>query len=332
MSLVSRLALAAIVAISLFVDAAGLLIVPFLFVAVVPFEKLFPRHRSQRLRRPGLGTDLAYAASTPALGIATVVAAIAIGVVSLAWLPGLALRPLVASLPPIVATLLAVVLFDVLVYWVHRWAHEVPALWRFHAVHHSSSTMDWISGLRNHPLDGAIIAPPFVFLLAAGFDPALTGALAAIQLISGLFVHANVRWRLRPLHKVIITPEFHHWHHANEVDAHNSNYSVFLPVWDILFGTYHMPREIRPMRYGVDDPLPPDVVGQLASPFRGGPTIRWIVRHPVGSLRRARRFLVRLTGDIARSTRRPRRRPLDAGEPWRWASAPPERRDLVSAG
>ena len=70
--------------------------------------------------------------------------------------------------------------------------------------------------------------------------------LAVVQIVTGLFLHANVRWRWRPLHRVVITPEFHHWHHADEAVADNSNYSVFLPVWDILFGTYLMPADRRP--------------------------------------------------------------------------------------
>jgi len=108
-------------------------------------------------------------------------------------------------------------------------------------VHHSTEQLDWVSGFRNHPFDGAIVAPPFFFLIAAGFDATFTGVLAVVQLVTGLFLHANVRWRWRPLHRIVITPEFHHWHHANETDAHNSNYSVFLPLWDIVFGTYYMP-------------------------------------------------------------------------------------------
>ena len=135
-----------------------------------------------------------------------------------------------------------IALFDMAIYWVHRCSHEVPALWKFHSVHHSTVHLDWISGFRNHPFDGAIVAPPFFFLFAAGFDATFTGALAVIQIVLGLFLHANVRWRLRPLHRVVITPEFHHWRHANEVEAHNSNYSVFLPLWDMVFGTYYMSR------------------------------------------------------------------------------------------
>ena len=35
-------------------------------------------------------------------------------------------------------------------YWGHRLSHEVPFLWRFHAVHHSAEYMDWMAGSRLH--------------------------------------------------------------------------------------------------------------------------------------------------------------------------------------
>jgi sterol desaturase/sphingolipid hydroxylase (fatty acid hydroxylase superfamily) len=262
----SGLVLAAIAG-ALALDVAAALLVPVLFVLVVPFEKLFPRHR-QRLRRPGLGTDIAYGLTQPLLVPAGIAVALVVGVLSLAWLPGLAVRPLVDTLPSGLRTVLAVVLFDLVSYWAHRCSHEVPLLWRFHAVHHSTVHLDWISGLRNHPFDGALLAPPFVFLISAGFSPELAGGLAVVQIVTGLFLHANVRWRWRPLHRVVITPEFHHWHHANEANAHNSNYSIFLPVWDLLFGTYFMPAGRRPSVYGVTPPLPDGLVDQLLSPLR----------------------------------------------------------------
>ena len=39
--------------------------------------------------------------------------------------------------------LIAIFLFELGTYWGHRWAHTVPFLWRFHAVHHSSEHLDW---------------------------------------------------------------------------------------------------------------------------------------------------------------------------------------------
>mgnify|MGYP001432947513 CR=1 FL=1 len=306
-----RLGALAVVAAAVAYDAGVLIIIPVLFVLIVPFEKMFPRHRGQRIRRPLALLDVRYALTTVAVGVVSVIVGALIGIASLAWVPGLAIRPLVGMLPAAVTPFVAVVLFDLAIYWAHRWSHEVPALWKFHAIHHSTEQLDWVSGFRAHPLDGAIVAPPVVFLLAAGFDPAVTGALALVQFVTGLFLHANVRWRLRPLHRLVITPEFHHWHHSYEPEAHNSNYSVFLPLWDILFGTYYMPRNKRPVRYGVALDVGTTMRAQLAYPFRG-----------MRPFRRTARGIV--TG-VWRSTTRERTRYARPGEPYPWTAHVPSR-------
>ena len=182
-------------------------------------------------------------------------------------------------------------------------------LWRFHSVHHSTEHLDWISGFRNHPFDGVIVAPPFVLLLAAGFEAEFTGVLAAAQLITGIFLHANVRWRWKPLHRVIMTPEFHHWHHANEPDAINHNYASFLPVWDVIFGTYFMPKDRRPQVYGIDEPMPDTLWGQLRSPFRSDAPLVVLVgrrlRHPWRTVRALARGTRTVMCGVWRSTTRP---------------------------
>lgn len=124
----SLAAAAGLIAASLVFDLEPLSIVALVFVLVVPFEKLFPRHRGQRLRRDGVGTDLAFARSQPLLGVVTVAVAFPIGVLSLAWLPGLALSPLVAAIPAPLLPVVGIALFDLAIYWVHRWSHEVPFL------------------------------------------------------------------------------------------------------------------------------------------------------------------------------------------------------------
>lgn len=299
-----------LVVVGVVMDRGTLVVVPVIFLLVVPFEKLFPRHR-QRLRRPGLGTDIAYALAGPALNAVGIAVAVVVGVVSLAWVPGLALRPVVALVPSSVLPFVGIALFDLAIYWTHRWYHEVPFLWRFHAIHHSPDHMDWISGFRSHPLDGTLIAPAFFFLLAAGFDAQFTGALALVQIVLGIFLHANVRWRLRPLHRIVMTPEFHHWHHANEPGAIQSNYSAFLPVWDQVFGTYFMPRHRRPQRYGVTEHVPAGMVAQLRHPFRGMGNPSWVVRHPVRAARAGARFTGRLVVAMKRSALRPRNLPAE---------------------
>lgn len=240
-----------------------------LFVVSWPLERLFRRHPVP-VRRLALRTDLAYAAAQPVLQFITLAVAIVVALVSFAWLPGLLARPLVTALPPLVQVVGGFLLFDFLAYWTHRWSHTVPLFWRFHAVHHSTRHLDWVSGFRAHPLDGVFMAPVFAFFIAAGFDNRITGAFAILQFLVGLGAHLNVRFRLRPLWKVVMTPEFHHWHHELDPVAHHTNYSIFLPVWDILFRTYRMPRDERPQRYGIRGPMPNGIVGQLAFPFRRG--------------------------------------------------------------
>jgi hypothetical protein len=75
----SLIVVAAIASVTAIDRAAPLLIVT-LFVLVVPFEKLFPRHH-QRLRRPGLGTDIAYVQALLARGLtnADIAAALDVG-------------------------------------------------------------------------------------------------------------------------------------------------------------------------------------------------------------------------------------------------------------
>ena len=308
----TRLVALILIGVSLAIDAGAVAIVPLVFVLVVPFEKLFPRHR-QPIRRPHLGTDVGYALAGSLLNVVSLIVAVPVAVLSLAWVPGLLLRPVVGMLPAAVMPFLAVALFDLAIYWTHRWYHEVPFLWRFHAIHHSTERLDWISGFRSHPLDGTLIGPAVVFRLAAGFNPELTGVLAVVQIVMGIFLHANVRWRLRPFHKLVITPEFHHWHHANEPGAINSNYSVFLPGWDLLFGTYFMPSDRRPRRYGVEEYIPQGIVSQLRHPLRDLPPIRRLVwaglRHPIRSIRTAFGLArTHVLGPIGRSGLR-RRRP-----------------------
>jgi len=265
-----------------------------LFVIIVPFEKMFQRH-DQKIRREGLRTDLTYAlVGAPLTAAGTFVAIVIALMIFPLYLPALLMRPFVTLQPGWLLITEGFLLADISIYWAHRLHHEVGFLWRFHSIHHSSKKMDWISGIRQHPFDGFIIIGPAAFLLVAGFPLEAVGAFAVVQAILGLVAHANVRWRLRPLHKIVMTPEFHHWHHANYPDSIHTNYSVFLPIWDIIWGTYRMPADQRPERYGVDEPMPDTVTAQMIHPF----TREVRERHPFPPA--WRRFISRMLKPLRR--------------------------------
>lgn len=304
-----RLALlAAAVAIAFQIDSAIFTGVIALFVLIVPFEKIYPRQKGQRIRRPLVGTDISYALLGPLLNVAGIAALLVIGVFSFFWLPGLALSPLVGLIPGPALPFVGFILFDFTAYWTHRFAHEVPFMWRFHQVHHSPEHMDWVSGFRLHPFDGVVIAPAFFFLIGAGFDAELAGVFAVFQVILGLFFHANVRFRWRYLDRVAANPEFHHWHHSSEIDAVGHNYGGALPWWDLMFGTFFMPKHStgrRPSRYGISEPLPRNLVGQLTYPCRGARRHLWLWRHPILIVKTVATAARNLLVDIRRSAFRP---------------------------
>jgi sterol desaturase/sphingolipid hydroxylase (fatty acid hydroxylase superfamily) len=296
------------IGLSMQIDSSIFTTIIILFVILAPFEKLYPREKGQKWRRPLVANDISFALMNPVLNVIGGTVFILIGGLSLFWLPGLALRPLVAMIPGWALPIVAFALFDFLGYWTHRWAHEVPFLWRFHAVHHSPEHMDWVSGFRIHPFDGILIGPAVLFVLAAGFDAELTGLLAVVQIVLGLFFHANVRVRWRRIDKVVANPEFHHWHHANEADAIGHNYAPSLPLWDLAFGTFFMPKHSsgrRPKNYGIDEYLPTTMVGQLSYPLRGARQYVSLWRHPIKATKLGVRGLRKLLGDVWSASRRP---------------------------
>lgn len=235
--------------------------------------------RPQRFWRPGLAQDVGYyfaGGLLPAFGLVAATAA-------LAWtLGGLlpaGLQAWLASLPPWQRFVAIVVLGDFAFYAAHRWSHRHPWLWRLHAVHHSPKALDWLVNTRAHPLDlvfaRAVSAVPLLVLgpreRAGEFEAMAAGYLT---LTSGwaFFVHANLRWRLRWLQPLVVTPAFHHWHHADgAVPAGGCNFASLFPWIDRLFGTWHLPGGRFPASYGIDTPLPSTLGGQLLAPFRGRP-------------------------------------------------------------
>jgi len=82
-------------------------------------------------------------------------------------------------------------------------------------------------------------------------------------------LHANVSWTFGPLGHVLASPAFHRRHHTKETAAIDKNFAGLLPVWDLLFGTFYLPKDRRPTEFGVhDDGVPDSFWGQLVYPFR----------------------------------------------------------------
>jgi sterol desaturase/sphingolipid hydroxylase (fatty acid hydroxylase superfamily) len=156
---------------------------------------------------------------------------------------------------------------DFFSYWTHRLFHN-GRWWPFHAVHHSSEDLDWLGSLRVHPVNDLInklaqVTP----VLLMGYNPAVTLSTAPILTFYAIFLHANVNWDFGPLRSVIATPVFHRWHHSKDREAWDKNFAGLFPLWDILFGTYYMPKGRYPENFGICEPMPKGYLGQLWEPF-----------------------------------------------------------------
>ncbi|MDI4634315.1 sterol desaturase family protein [Pelomonas sp. V22] len=167
------------------------------------------------------------------------------------------------------ALFLIVLVADLVQYWTHRAYHEVPLLWRLHAVHHSVKSMDWLAGSRQHILEliitrTLVLAPIYVL----GFSKEVIDAYILVVGFQAVFNHANVSVRLGPLRHVIVTPNFHHWHHSQDDEAIDKNYAAHFAFLDILFGTAVKSDRKWPERYGViGDYVPNGFFKQLRFPF-----------------------------------------------------------------
>jgi len=242
-----------------------------LALVFVPLERAFARSPGQTTFRNGWTTDglhfLVSHALVQALSFLILLPATRL---TRLWQPE-GLQALVRSWPFVVQLLAIVVVADLAQYAVHRAFHRVPLLWRFHAIHHSSVALDWLAGSRLHLVDvvvtrGLVLLP----LVMLGFEERPLGAYLVFVSFHAVFIHANLRFRFRKLESLLVTPRFHHWHHADAPEARDRNFAVHLPWLDRLFGSAHEPPGDRwPESYGIaGHPVPPGYAGQLLYPLR----------------------------------------------------------------
>lgn len=225
-----------------------------LFAALFTREVITPASQNRCDRR--------WLIMASALGAVTVVCAVGIGVVFAAGIAQRALVPLPAGWPDIGVGLLSFFTTSFIFYWWHRATHASDWLWRHvHQLHHSPARIEALTAFYAHPLDtvGATVIGCFSSYFIYG---ASSTAAAWALFFTGafdLYLHAD-RHSPRWLGWLIQRPEMHRVHHAH--GHHAQNYG--LPVWDLLFGTWHNP--VQPVtRCGFDD----DKALQIGPMLRG---------------------------------------------------------------
>ncbi|WP_408169479.1 sterol desaturase family protein [Herbaspirillum rhizosphaerae] len=239
-------------------------------IVFVLIEKLFPLYKNQVVFRKEWQTDMVhFAVNHFIVGLVLLVVNFLIHRV-FGWLVHADFQQAVASINFWLQLFLCVLVADLMEYGVHRAYHEVPFLWRFHAVHHSVKMMDWLAGSRQHMLEliltrVVVLGPLFVL----GFNQSVVSTYIIIVGFQAVFNHSNVHLPWGPLKYIFVTPDFHHWHHASDDEAIDRNYAAHFSFIDYFLGTAVKSIKKFPEKYGVvGDYMPDGFLKQQSFPFK----------------------------------------------------------------
>ncbi|NDI85919.1 sterol desaturase family protein [Undibacterium crateris] len=208
----------------------------------------------------GNACDKRWQLMTLSMGLLTVCVTLATGYVFGAEIRYYALLPMADKLAAPVLGFLSFLSTSFVFYWWHRATHASDFLWRHvHQLHHSARRIETLTAFFAHPLDTAcatLISCLSSYLLFGATEMGAAWALLFTGVFD-LYLHAD---RSSPtwLGYLIQRPEMHRVHHA--YGHHAQNYG--LPVWDMLFGTWHNPKE-QVLRCGFDDEKSDNICAML---------------------------------------------------------------------
>jgi sterol desaturase/sphingolipid hydroxylase (fatty acid hydroxylase superfamily) len=143
----------------------------------------------------------------------------------------------------------AVVGWDFIYYWNHRFMHESRYMWAVHVVHHSSERYNLSTALRQPVADSLGAAVPYSALALAGIRPELIARARELNLLYQYWIHTDTVRKLGAFESVFNTPSHHRVHHGSNQRYIDRNHGSILIAWDRLFGTFE--REGEPVVYGL---------------------------------------------------------------------------------
>lgn len=216
-----------------------------------PIEVLWPAYREQSVFRSEWLTDIVYFLSThlPIQITTFLILLPATQLSSVLSIP--VLTTAVGHLPWIVQFFLAVLVADLAEYFIHRAFHKIPFMWRFHAIHHSSKSLDWIAGSRSHIVDDVAVRAFILIPMMCVFSHNMLVAYLFFVNIHATWAHCNYGPTIKWLEPFLIQPRYHHWHHTSQVEAIDKNFAIHFPWIDKIFGTHYLPEDKWPDQYGL---------------------------------------------------------------------------------
>jgi sterol desaturase/sphingolipid hydroxylase (fatty acid hydroxylase superfamily) len=143
----------------------------------------------------------------------------------------------------------AILGWDFIYYWNHRFMHESRYMWAVHVVHHSSERYNLSTALRQPVADALGTFVPYGLLCMLGVQPDLVAQARGINLLYQYWIHTDTIRDIGPFENVLNTPSHHRVHHGSNQQYIDRNHGSILIIWDRLFGTFE--REAEPVVYGL---------------------------------------------------------------------------------
>ena len=147
------------------------------------------------------------------------------------------------------ALVLAILGWDFIYYWNHRFMHSSRYLWAIHAVHHSSERYNLSTALRQPVADALGTFVPYGLLAGLGIRPSLIAHARGINLLYQYWIHTETIQSIGPAEAVLNTASHHRVHHGSNRQYLDRNHGSIFILWDKWFGTFEP--EVEPVVYGL---------------------------------------------------------------------------------
>ncbi len=162
------------------------------------------------------------------------------------------------SIPWWAEAIAALLISDLIWYWVHRHSHEGKGwlgrwLWKTHVIHHLPGEVYVFMHVVGHPINGAYVR--IILMLPAillGFSPEGVFAASVFNGFQGLVSHFNFDSCAGWFNRIFMGTELHRFHHSANRDQ-AKNYAAVFSIWDQLFGTFVFQPGKTPEMLGVSN-------------------------------------------------------------------------------
>ncbi|KAK9703872.1 Sphingolipid C4-hydroxylase sur2 [Basidiobolus ranarum] len=149
---------------------------------------------------------------------------------------------------PFARFMVAMLVLDTIQYFLHRWFHTNPYLYRkFHSVHHRVYCPYSFGALYNHPVEGFLLDSLGTSVAFAASGLSTRGAIAffTFATIKTVDDHCGYSLPFDPLQRLFGNNSAYHDIHHQLYGLKNNYSQPFFTHWDRLLGTYVSPTEIK---------------------------------------------------------------------------------------